>query len=92
MNERITEKIAELLGPGPIGVLAPVERRLVDISSQLWPNIIFQLRYDTSLGQLLPISDEMASRSARLAVIAAIEMDDQLRKVRDGLAAARTPK
>lgn len=83
------EKIAELLGTAPISSLAPIERRLVDIASQFWMNIVIQLRVDSATQTMRDLNDDLVAKSARFALIAAIETDEQLRKLRDGLKAAQ---
>jgi hypothetical protein len=81
--------IDALLGSAPESLekLTPMEQRLVHISTNLLHQVLVQLRVDIEIGSLRPLTGEMMANAAKLSLSAAVAMDDDLRKLREGLKA-----
>jgi len=83
-------KLAALLGEtAAVGVLAPIETRLVKISVDLFPQMLQSIRVDTKSMTFLDVTADLAARAAVLSLAAAVAMDDELRKLRSQLEAMR---
>jgi len=67
-------------------LLTPLESRLLTITQTFLVNALIMARVDGQPpGQILPLNAETMARGARLALAAAIEVEQPLRQLRDSL-------
>jgi hypothetical protein len=84
-KEWTEDEIGRLLGKLDIGTLSPIERRLADLCVAFFPQMVIQVRVDTEHGKIKALDREMVSAAVRLSLVAAVEVDDELRKLRNTL-------
>jgi hypothetical protein len=66
-------------------VLAPIERRLAELAKPFFSDLLLFCRIDPGGAGLRPISDEAVRVAARFSLVAAIEIEQPLRELRDKL-------
>lgn len=82
-------ELLALLGAAGMGILSPIEQRLLKITAEFMMTALQQVRIQVRPGEdpiLLPVTVSIMKEAVRLAMAAAIECDDQLRVLRAQLA------
>ena len=68
--------------------LAPIEARLMSIVNTLWSNVCLSVRIQTD-GTIRPFDAAVIAETSRSAMLAAIELEGQLRTLMAGLESKR---
>lgn len=84
------ELVKSLLGDvvGQLDVLSPIEKRLVNLTNTLLPNMLLMLRMvpqGSGAPVILPLTVELIGQATHLAMASAVTMDDELRALRSNL-------